>query len=523
MAPLIQLLAYGVVYITYVSQMGRCILIYSGSGASSKGAGSFLRGNDPYGYARPAAVTRDRAGRETVQLSQDMYSESEGMFKWIACNEIQCSVCVRPTSARDAQLRGEENMVEPAECARSHWFTDYLENSRDYAELATFGMMRANTLLLLQLLWRHPYYIYKRPPKKTFGTLYFSRRHREERHDRPVAVPRDRSGRENGEKKEGVMNSYGSEGPELTISDNVFNELEIPVKTQEELEERLKDGDKWKELVNKAYRKKALLYHPDKHRDSSREDIRSLTSEEAAMMFRRAIDARDLLNDLDLIRVLGQRHLPRSNASSSSSSSSGSSGFPHYSPSASWEIHWSAEYQRPYFWNSRTGDSLWDRPTGVSFSVFRHPDENSGHQSMSSKPNEEKYPPGQQMFQNQLKRSLSSGLRTTCMATKAEKDKFEVSLRSADVVYKSKDKFYDPLVADKEMKAARQVKAEVRMPLTSGNKDEFADQNSNDRSMQTIRHRKTLTRQHRRPQWTAPQKTRGKICSASLRPQSSEN
>ena len=64
------------------------------------------------------------------------------------------------------------------------------------------------------------------------------------------------------------------------------------------------------------------------------------------------------------------------------------------------------------------------------------------------------------------------------MATKAEKDKFEVSLRSADVVYKSKDKFYDPLVADKEMKAARQVKAEVRMPLTSGNKDEFADQNS---------------------------------------------
>ena len=178
------------------------------------------------------------------------------------------------------------------------------------------------------------------------------------------------------------------------------------------------------------------------------------------------------------MRVLGQRHLPRSNASSSSSSSSGSSGFPHYSVSASWEIHWSAEYQRPYFWNSRTGDSLWDRPTGVSFSVFRHPDENSGHQSMSSKPNEEKYPPGQQMFQNQLKRSLSSGLRTTCMATKAEKDKFEVSLRSADVVYKSKDKFYDPLVADKEMKAARQVKAEVRMPLTSGNKDEFADQNS---------------------------------------------
>ena len=129
MVPLIQLLAYGVVYITYVSQMGRCIQIYSGSGASSKGAGSFLRGNDPYGYSRPTVVTRDRAGRETVQLSQDMYSESEGMFKWIACNEIQCSVCVRPTSARDAQLRGEENMVEPAECARSHWFTDYLENS----------------------------------------------------------------------------------------------------------------------------------------------------------------------------------------------------------------------------------------------------------------------------------------------------------------------------------------------------------------------------------------------------------
>ena len=182
MVPLIQLLAYGVVNITYVSQMGRCILIYPGSGASGKGAGSFVRGNDPHG-------------------------------NWIACNGIQCSICVGPTSARDAQLRGEKNMVEPAECASSHSFTDYLENSRDYAELATFGMMRANTLLLLQILWRHPYYIYKRPPKKTFGTLYFSRRHREERHARPVCGSRDRAGRESGEKKEGVLNSYGSEGP----------------------------------------------------------------------------------------------------------------------------------------------------------------------------------------------------------------------------------------------------------------------------------------------------------------------
>ena len=199
MVPLIQLLAYGVVYITYVSQMGRCILIYSGSGAPGKGAGSFLRGNDPHGYARPVAVPRDRTGRETGN--------------WIACNKIQCTICVGPASARDAQLKGDENMVESAECASSHSFTDYLENSRDYAELATFGMMRANTLLLLQILWRHPYYTYKRPPKKTFGTLYFSRRHREERYARPVCGSRDRSGREIGEKKEGVMNSYGSEGP----------------------------------------------------------------------------------------------------------------------------------------------------------------------------------------------------------------------------------------------------------------------------------------------------------------------
>jgi hypothetical protein len=65
------------------------------------------------------------------------------------------------------------------------------------------------------------------------------------------------------------------------------------------------------------------------------------------------------------------------------------------------------------------------------------------------------------------------------MTTKAEKDKFEVSLRAAEVVYKSKDKFYDPLVADKEMKAARRVKAEVQMQLTSENKDEFADWDSN--------------------------------------------
>ena len=112
MVPLFQLLVYGVVYGTYVSQMGRCILIYSGSGASGIGAGSFLRGNDPHGYARPVAVPRDRAGRE--------------IGNWIACNGIQCSICVGPTSARDAQLRGEKNMVEPAECASSHSFTDYL-------------------------------------------------------------------------------------------------------------------------------------------------------------------------------------------------------------------------------------------------------------------------------------------------------------------------------------------------------------------------------------------------------------
>ena len=132
------------------------------------------------------------------------------------------------------------------------------------------------------------------------------------------------------------------------------------------------------------------------------------------------------------------------------------------------KIHWSDEYKLHYFRNSRTGDSSWEKPTGVS-----------GHQSMSVKLEEEKYPPGQQMFQNQLKSSLSSGSRSTCMATKAEKDKFEVSLRAAEVVYKSKDKFYDPLVADKEMKAARQVKAEVQMQLTSENKDEFADWDSN--------------------------------------------
>ena len=75
------------------------------------------------------------------------------------------------------------------------------------------------------------------------------------------------------------MNSYGSEGPatsEITIFDNVFNELEIPINTQEELEEQLKDGEKWKELVNKAYRKKALLYHPDKHRDKAAASSRGM-------------------------------------------------------------------------------------------------------------------------------------------------------------------------------------------------------------------------------------------------------
>jgi len=28
-----------------------------------------------------------------------------------------------------------------------------------------------------------------------------------------------------------------------------------------------------------------------------------------------------------------------------------------------WEEHWSEEYQIPYFWNSETGDSLWEKPT----------------------------------------------------------------------------------------------------------------------------------------------------------------
>lgn len=28
-----------------------------------------------------------------------------------------------------------------------------------------------------------------------------------------------------------------------------------------------------------------------------------------------------------------------------------------------WEEHWSDEYQIPYFWNSETGDSLWEKPT----------------------------------------------------------------------------------------------------------------------------------------------------------------
>ena len=115
-------------------------------------------------------------------------------------------------------------MVEPAECASSHSFTDYLENSRDYAELATFGMMRANTLLLLQILWRHPYYTYKRPPKKTFGTLYLSRRHREERYARPVAVPETARDGKVARKKEGVMNSYGSEGPRKWTSKLMLDE-----------------------------------------------------------------------------------------------------------------------------------------------------------------------------------------------------------------------------------------------------------------------------------------------------------
>ena len=365
---------------------------------------------------------------------------------------------------------------------------DYLENSQDHAELATFGMMRANTLLLLQLLWRRPRYTYKQPPKKTFGTLLLIRRHREEHYARPVAVTRDRVGRESGEKKEGVMNSYGSEGPatsEITIFDNVFNELEIPINTQEELEEQLKDGEKWKELVNKAYRKKALLYHPDKHHDKAaaklkgdarliwvpssdgdpniREKIlRSLTSEEAALLFRRANDARDLLNDMSKIKALGKRHLLRSNASSSSSSSSGN-------PPPPWEIHWSAQYKISYFWNSKTGDSSWEKPTGVS-----------SHQSVSAKRYEGKYPSGQHMFQNQLKRSLSSGPQPTCMATKAEKDKFEVSLRTAEEVVniylcKGKENPYGPLAADKEKRAARRVKAEVQKQLPRENQDESVD------------------------------------------------
>ena len=69
------------------------------------------------------------------------------------------------------------------------------------------------------------------------------------------------------------------------------------------------------------------------------------------------------------------------------------------------------------------------------------------------------------MFQNQLKKILSSGLQPTCMDTKAEKDKFEVALRAAEEVYKSKEKWYAPLAADKEMRAARRVKAEVQKQL----------------------------------------------------------
>ena len=84
------------------------------------------------------------------------------------------------------------------------------------------------------------------------------------------------------------------------------------------------------------------------------------------------------------------------------------------------------------------------------------------------------------MFQNQLKRSLSSGPQPTCMATKAEKDKFEVSLRTAEEVVniylcKGKEKSYGPLAADKEKRAARRVKAEVQKQLPRENQDESVD------------------------------------------------
>ena len=115
------LVSYG----TYLSQVGRYLTpFYSGSGALGLGAESFVRGVDLHGNR-------------------------------IACDGVQCSICAGLASARDAQSRGDENMVEPVECSSSPSFTEYLDKIQDNEETAYLGRMRANMLMLMQLLWRN--------------------------------------------------------------------------------------------------------------------------------------------------------------------------------------------------------------------------------------------------------------------------------------------------------------------------------------------------------------------------------
>ena len=84
------------------------------------------------------------------------------------------------------------------------------------------------------------------------------------------------------------------------------------------------------------------MYHLNKYFDNYKEYMRLLIYEEMATIFRQNIVGRNLMNDLDLIRIFGQSHLPRLNDNNRNNNSiniNDNSGFPHYNSSVSWEIH----------------------------------------------------------------------------------------------------------------------------------------------------------------------------------------
>ena len=90
------------------------------------------------------------------------------------------------------------------------------------------------------------------------------------------------------------------------FDDNCFMELELPITKREEFEEAFADEASWKELVQQAYRKKALLYHPDKNQGGNQP---LYDAADAAALFRRAGEARDLLKDVNKARDMSWIHL----------------------------------------------------------------------------------------------------------------------------------------------------------------------------------------------------------------------